>query len=127
MAELENNPQVQHEVKQEEKVQENPVEQVQKKEKTDSVDVSSAKIVEYACYTFAVLFLIAAVVIYNKDLHCSDGPFDFHEQRYVGGDAYNYIISAARSSAIMVKSLIMTVSGFSFVIIGRLTALINKK
>ena len=127
MAELENNPQIQQEVKQENNVGESPIVQTQKKEKSDSVEVSSSKVVEYGCYAFAILFLIAAIVIYNKDLHCSDGPFDFHEHRYVGGDAYNYIISAARSSAIMVKSLIMTVSGFSFAIIGRLTALINKK
>lgn len=97
------------------------------KEKSDSINITLSKFIEYGCYVFAVIFLIAAIVAYNKDLDCYDTPFDFREHRYVGGDAYNYIISAARSTTVMVKCLVMTVTGFSFAIIGRLTALINKK
>lgn len=44
---------------------------------------------------------------YSNDLaYGSYGVFDFDEKKYVGGDAYNYIISASRSSAVMIKSLI---------------------
>ena len=102
-------------------------EQAKDSSKSDSVNVSMPKVIEYGCYVLAVIFLIVAIVVYNKDLQCIDGPFGFREHRYVGGDAYNYIISASRSTAVMVKCLILTVSGFSFMIIGRLTALINKK
>ena len=127
MADLENNLQEQavEDVKEEQIVQEEPQTPIQTP--SDSVNISFPKVIEYGCYVFAVIFLIAAIVAYNKDLHCSDTPYDFREHRYVGGDAYNYIISASRSTAIMVKCLIMTISGFSFAIIGRITALINKK
>ena len=49
----------------------------------------------------------------SKDLDYNDNPFKFDEHRYVGGDAYNFIISAARSSAVMTKSLIWMVAGCS--------------
>lgn len=125
MEELEKSPQ--EEVKQNVETSAVPAEQAKDSSKSDSVNVSISKVVEYGCYVLALIFLIAAIVAYNKDLRCTDGPFEFREHRYVGGDAYNYIISASRSTAVMVKCLIMTVSGFSFAIIGRLTALINKK
>ncbi len=58
---------------------------------------------------------------YSNDLDCgSYGVFDFDEKKYVGGDAYNYIISASRSSAVMIKSLIWVVLGFCSIIVGRL-------
>lgn len=127
MVDLENNPIAQEETKKEEELQVPTIEQTNTKEKSDSVNVSTAKIIEYGCYVLAIIFLIAAIVVYNQDLRCTDSPFEFREHRYVGGDAYNYIISASRSTTVMAKCLIMTVSGFSFAIIGQLTALINKK
>ena len=45
----------------------------------------------------------------------------FDPKKYVGGDAYNYIISATRSTAIMVKSLIYAVLGSTSIIFARLT------
>lgn len=128
MADLENNLQEQgaaeapknEQVAQE--VVQNPIEK-----KSDSINITLPKFIEYGCYVLAVILLIVAVITYTKDLKSYDTPFDFREHRYVGGDAYNFIISASRSTAVMVKCLIMTVSGFSFAIIGRLTALINKK
>lgn len=45
----------------------------------------------------------------------------FDPKKYVGGDAYNYIISATRSTAIMVKSPIYAVLGSTSIIFARLT------
>lgn len=96
-------------------------------EKKDTISISAEKIVELGCYLLGAIFVIIAFVKMGKDLDYKDNPFSFYEHRYVGGDAYNYIISAARSSAVMIKSLIWMVAGCSALIIGRITALINKK
>ena len=67
-----------------------------------------------------VVFIIIGINYYGEDLECgSYGVFDFDEKKYVGGDAYNYIISASRSSAVMIKSLIWFVLGSCSIIIGR--------
>ena len=96
-------------------------------EMKETVSISAEKIVEWGCYVLGVIFVIIAFVKMGKDLDYNDNPFSFYEHRYVGGDAYNYIISAARSSAVMVNSLIWMVAGCSALIIGRITTLINKK
>lgn len=93
----------------------------------ETVSINAGQIVEWGCYLIGVAFVIIAFIKMGNDLDYKDNPFDFYEHRYVGGDAYNYIISAARSSAILIKSLIWMVSGCSALIIGRITALINKK
>lgn len=128
MAELENNYQdqvLEETMEKEQVLQEGRKAEEQKK--SDSVNITFSKVMEYVYYVLALVLLIAAIVTYTKDLRCYDTQFDFIEHKYVGGDAYNYMISASRSSAVMIKCLILTVSGFSFAIIGRLTALINKK
>lgn len=96
-------------------------------EKKETITINLEKTVEWGCYVLGLIFVTIAFIKMGKDLDVNDSPFDFHEYRYVGGDAYNYIISAARSSAVMVKSLIWMVAGCSTLIIGRITALINKK
>ena len=48
----------------------------------------------------------------------------FDPKKYVGGDAYNYIISATRATAIMVKSLVYAILGCTSLILGQL---ISKK
>ena len=80
---------------------------------------------------FAVVFYIAGAVLIgfavyylSKDLqpkYSFAGEYYFIEYEYVGGDAYNYIISAARSTAIMVKALIYAVLGCTSLILGRLS------
>lgn len=92
----------------------------------ETVNVDGRKILEWICYLVGVAFVIIAFINLGKDLEFNDGPFDFYEERYVGGDAYNFIISAARSSAVMVKSLVWMVAGCSALIFGRLTALIKR-
>jgi len=96
-------------------------------EKQESVSNDGKKIVEWICYIVGIVFVIIAFIYLGKDLDYEDNPFYFREKRYVGGDAYNFIISAARSSAIMVKSLVWMVAGCSALIFGRITALMHRK
>lgn len=95
--------------------------------KKETVNINLEKMIEWGCYLVGAIFVIIAFVKMGKDLDYKDNPFSFYEHRYVGGDAYNYIISAARSSAVMVKSLIWMVAGCTALIVGRISALINKK
>lgn len=88
-----------------------------KSEKT--INLSPKKIFEYLLYVLGCIFLIKGFIFYGEDLFYTDGPMKFYEEHYVGGDAYNYIISAARSSAIMVKSLIWIVLGCFSIVVGR--------
>ncbi len=69
--------------------------------------------------TIKPVFIMYGGYIYNQDLGYSSNPMDFHEERYVGGDAYNYIISASRSAAVMVKSLFWVILGCTSIIISR--------
>ncbi len=97
--------------------------------KNATVEVCARKIVEYTMYVVGVVLLCFAISVYSNDL-CLKFPrdeFEFHERKYVAVDAYNYIISASRSSAVMVKSLILAVSGFATIIIGQLMAIITSK
>ena len=96
-------------------------------EKKETINIDLGKVIEWGCYLLGAIFVIISFIKMGKDLDYKDNPFSFYEHRYVGGDAYNYIISAARSSAVMIKSLIWMVAGCSALIIGRITALINKK
>lgn len=96
-------------------------------EKQESVSNDGKKIVEWICYIVGIVFVIIAFIYLGKDLDYEDNPFYFREKRYVGGDAYNFIISASRSSAIMVKSLVWMVAGCSALIFGRITALMRRK
>ena len=84
------------------------------------VNVTFTKVMEFGLYIIGIIFLIIGFNYYSKDLRCgSYGVFDFYENKYVGGDAYNYIISASRSAAVMIKSLIWIVLGSCSIIIGR--------
>lgn len=90
---------------------------VEQKEKT--VNLNLTKIIEWVLYVLGITFILFGFNYYFEDLKSIDSPLEFYEKKYVGGDAYNYIISAARSTAIMVKSLIWIVLGCSSIIIGR--------
>ncbi|MCS2333630.1 hypothetical protein [Bacteroides sp. BFG-606] len=88
-------------------------------EQQKTVNLNFIKIFEIIFYVLGVIFITFGFKYYAKDLNFGDNPLKFYEEQYVGGDAYNYIISASRSSAVMVKSLIWMVLGCSSVIIGR--------
>lgn len=87
-----------------------------------TVSVKFEKVLEYILYLLGVVFIIIGFDYYFEDLEYGSDPLRFYEKSYVGGDAYNYIISATRSTAIMVKSLIWMVLGCSSIIIGRTIA-----
>lgn len=85
------------------------------------------KILEFALYIIGVVLLSICMNKYNADLNTYINEFHFSEESYVGGDAYNFMISAARSAAVMVKSLIFAVLGSSSIIAGLLIRIASKK
>lgn len=96
--------------------------------KSDTVNLNLNLILEIAFYVVGIICLIFAVKWYGKDLDIySDNPFRFSEEHYVGGDAYNYIISAARSSAVVGKSIFWSILAGTSIICGRLTTIARKK
>lgn len=96
--------------------------------KSDTVNLNLNLVLEIAFYIIGVICLILAFKWYGKDLDIySDNPFRFSEERYVGGDAYNYIISAARSSAVVGKCIFWSILAGASIICGRLTAIARKK
>ena len=96
-------------------------------EKKKTISISGGSIIEWGCYVLGIICVVFPFIKMGKDLDYYDNPYRFYEHHYVGGDAYNYIISAARSSAVMINSLIWMVAGCSALVIGHITALINKK
>jgi len=97
-----------------------------KVEEEKTVNLTFRGIAKWCLYILGVVFLLVGMSFYFKDVDYYSSPMQFHEERYVGGDAYNYIISAARSAAVMIKSLIWVVMGCSSIIIGR-TFSVTKK
>lgn len=97
--------------------------------KSETVNLNISLIVEIALYVIGAILLWFAFKWYNSDLEVwsKNDPFMFSEKRYVGGDAYNYIISASRSAAVVTKSLIWTILGCTSILAGRLTAIQRKK
>lgn len=102
-----------------------PVENELKKEETINFELHH--VIEFALYIVGIVLIILCISKYGQDLETYSGEFRFSEKSYVGGDAYNYIISAARSTAVMVKSLIFAVLGSSSIICGLLIRIANKK
>ena len=96
------------------------------KSNNQKVTLNFSKILRVIAYVIGIISIIVSFVIYCLDLPTYGGPFDFVEETYVGGDAYNYIISAARSTAVMVKSLIWMVFGCTMLIIGHLSTIKSK-
>lgn len=78
-------------------------------------------------YLLGVALIVVCIMYLSNDLqpeYSFERMYYFKQKEYVGGDAYNYIISAARSTAIMVKALVYAVLGCTSLILGQL---INKK
>ena len=94
-------------------------EQVSDAQKAQTVNINFKNILKWVLVVLGFIFLIVGINYLIQDLHYLDNPMDFTEERYVGGDAYNYIISAARSTAVMVKSLIWVVLGCSSILVSR--------
>lgn len=85
-------------------------------------------LLQLSFYVLALVFFERAKWLYQSDVgsgYHRFGNFYISEFNYVGGDAYNYIITAARSSAVMIKSLIWVVLGCSSILVGRTFRLKN--
>lgn len=97
--------------------------------KSETVNINISLVIEVALYVIGAILLWFAFKWYNNDLEVwsKNDPFMFSEKRYVGGDAYNYIISASRSAAVVTKSLLWTILGCTSILAGRLTAIQRKK
>ena len=53
-----------------------------------------------------LVFISVSVYYFNKsNNYINDDPFKSLDKKYVGGDAYNYIIAASYASTFMLKSL----------------------
>lgn len=91
-------------------------------EKDEKVTIAFPQILGVVLYIFGIIAIVIAFHWYNKDLDIQSGgdPFRFYEKTYVGGDAYNYIISAARSTAVIAKGIFWMILGCSSIICGRL-------
>lgn len=92
----------------------------------ETVEFKWTTVLTWLLYIVGVILIIMCVVKLNQDLTTYSGEFRFEEESYVGGDAYNYIISAARSAAVMTKALIYGVLGSSSIISGLLIKISNK-
>lgn len=93
--------------------------------KEEKITITLSPILSATLYVFGIIAIVVAFYWYNKDLNVhSDGdPFRFYEKTYVGGDAYNYIISASRSTSVIAKGLFWMILGCSSIICGRLFSL----
>lgn len=91
----------------------------------NSVSFEKLTVLKITLYVLGIISILIAWKWYNYDLDIQSigDPYMFHEKRYVGGDAYNYIISASRSTAIMTKSLIWMIFGCTSLIFGKLLSI----
>lgn len=108
--------------------------EIQKKSLEDTIAKDSRKedidlnaILQWLFYILGAVLIVMSIMKYNADLETYKDEFHFDEIGYVGGDAYNYIISAARSTAIMIKSLILALFGCTSIIAGLILSILNKK
>lgn len=92
----------------------------------ETVEFKWTTVLTWLLYIVGAILIIMCVVKLNQDLTTYSGEFRFKEESYVGGDAYNYIISAARSAAVMTKALIYGVLGSSSIISALLIKISNK-
>lgn len=88
-------------------------------EQPTMVELSLTAILKWILFLLGIVFIAYGGYLYTEDVNYYSSPMMFDEKRYVGGDAYNYIISASRSTAIMVKSLIWVVLGSTTVLVSR--------
>jgi hypothetical protein len=71
-------------------------------------------------YSFSVIFLFIGLVLLFRDVTgILEDQYIFWEKKYVGGDAYNYITTASRSTAVLIKGLIFVVLGCTSLLMGR--------
>ena len=90
------------------------------------INININTLIQSLLYILGTVLLIMSALKYNTDLETYFDEYHFNEISYVGGDAYNYIISTARSTTIMVKSLILALYGCTSIIAGLILRISNK-
>ena len=93
----------------------------------ENVTIKIASLLQWGLIILGLILIFMSIFKYGNDLDTYNGEYKFDEISYVGGDAYNCIISAARSTAVMVKSLILAVLGSTSLISGLLLKLFGNK
>ena len=91
------------------------------------VKLKAGALLQWGLYAVGAILIILSLCKYSADLNTYKDEYHFSEVTYVGGDAYNYIITAARSSAVMIKSLVLAVLGCTSIISGLLLKISEKK
>lgn len=92
----------------------------------ESKKFSFSTLLQWIFYIVGIVLIVMSIMKYGEDLSRHRGEYRFSEHSYVGGDAYNYIISASRSTTVMVKSLVLAVLGCSSFISGLLLRISDK-
>ena len=93
----------------------------------ENVTIKIASLLQWGLIILGLILIFMSIFKYGNDLDTYNGEYKFDEISYVGGDAYNCIISAARSTAVMVKSLILAVLGSTSLISVLLLKLFGNK
>lgn len=91
------------------------------------VKLKTSAMLQWGLYALGAILIILSIWQFSEDVGTLGDPYFIDETRYVGGDAYNFIITAARSTAIMVKSLILAVLGCTSIISGLLLKMSQKQ
>lgn len=90
------------------------------------IDIKINTLLQCIFYILGTILIVMSVMKYGADLETYFDEYHFNEISYVGGDAYNYIISTTRSTTIMVKSLILALYGCTSIIAGLILRISNK-
>lgn len=93
----------------------------------ENITFKIASLLQWGLIILGLILIFMSISKYGDDLETYNGEYKFDEISYVGGDAYNCIISATRSTAVMVKSLILAVLGSTSIISGLLLKIYNNK
>lgn len=91
------------------------------------IDIKINTLLQCIFYILGTILIVMSVMKYGADVETYVDEYHFDEISYVGSDAYNFIISATRSTTIMVKSLILAVFGCTSIIAGLTLRISNKK
>jgi hypothetical protein len=58
-------------------------------------------------------------MLYQNNSYSSRASFTGMDKKFVGGDAYNFIIAGTYSTTIMLRSVVFTIIGCVFMLLGK--------
>lgn len=77
------------------------------------------------CFIITIVYLVKANAYLDGTARMMGDYYDSMAKKYVGGDAYNYIIAGTYSTTITIRALIFCVLGIGSIIIGKISSLKN--